>query len=389
MTGRRMNGWSVVRIAAAVALAAGSAAGSMDRLEQEVDAVQRNLRDRAAEVDRISRREDTALLALEAAARSLDRQRREARACREELEELDRRISAIQAAEADLLLRIAAGRQYLSGRLVALYKADRLGVDEGLAFAPSIHEAVTRKAALRYILDRDRRALDELRDHETELAGLQALLTERRARQLALATEYDRRLAAVSRERSGREKALLRLQGDKAAQLAAIEGLQEAARELDRQLQTLSRADAPRAEAAAPGRRLADMKGLLILPVNGKIVSVFGGYRDPQSKTPAFRNGIEIAAERGEPVRAVHAGSVAYAGWFRGYGNVIIIDHGDHFYSVYAHLEETFKSVENRVEAGEVVATAGDSGPMGGAGLYFELRHRDRAVDPLDWLRPG
>jgi septal ring factor EnvC (AmiA/AmiB activator) len=85
----------------------------------------------------------------------------------------------------------------------------------------------------------------------------------------------------------------------------------------------------------------------------------------------------------------VHAGSVAYAGWFRGYGNVIIIDHGDHFYSVYAHLEETFKSVENRVEAGEVVATAGDSGPMGGAGLYFELRHRDRAVDPVDWLRPG
>ena len=176
----------------------------MDRLEQEVDAVQRDLRDRAAEVDRISRREDTALLALEAAARSLDRQRREARACREELEELDRRISAIQAAEADLLLRIAAGRQYLSGRLVALYKTDRLGVDERAgvrAVHPRSRHAQGRPAD---ILDRDRRALDELRDHETELAGLQALLTERRARQLALAAEYDRRLATVSRERSGR-----------------------------------------------------------------------------------------------------------------------------------------------------------------------------------------
>jgi murein hydrolase activator len=389
MTGRRMNGWAVVGVAAAVVLAAGSAAASMDRLEQEVDALQRDLRDRAAAVDRISQREDTALQALETAARSLDRQRREAQACRDELEEIVLRIDAIQAAEADLLVRIQAGRRYLSGRLVALYKVDRLEEGDGLAFAPSIHEAVKRKAALRYILDRDQRALEELRGHEAELARLQALLTERRDRQLALAAEYDRRLAAVSREQSGRERTLQRLQGDKTAQLAAIESLQEAARELDRQVQALSRANAPHAQAAAPGRPLVDMKGLLIFPVDGKIVSVFGGYRDPQSKTPAFRNGIEIAAERGEPVRAVHAGRVAFAGWFRGYGNVLIIDHGDHFHSVYAHLEETFKSVENIVEAGEVVATAGDSGPMGGAGLYFELRHRDRAVDPQEWLRPG
>jgi septal ring factor EnvC (AmiA/AmiB activator) len=379
----------VVRGLIAGALLAGvAAAAAPDRLEQEADAVQRELRDRAAEVDRISRREDTALQAIETAARSLDRQRREARACREELEELDRRIDAIRAAEADLLARIMAGRRYLSGRLVALYRADRLEEGEGPAVASSIHEAVTRKAALRRILERDRRALAELRDHEAELARLQAELAERRIRQLALAAEYDRRLTAVGRERSARERALQRLQSDRASQLAAIESLQAAARELDRQIQALGGASAPRPEGAAGGRPLAELKGLLIFPVDGKIVTVFGPYRDPQSKTPAFRNGIEIAAERGEPVRAVHAGTVVYAGWFKGYGNVLIIDHGDHFHSVYAHLEETFKSVDNRVEAGEVVATAGDSGPMGGAGLYFELRHRDRTVDPLAWLRP-
>ncbi|HSV92089.1 MAG TPA: peptidoglycan DD-metalloendopeptidase family protein [Desulfobacterales bacterium] len=379
----------VVRGLIAAALFAGAAAAAApDRLEQEADAVQRDLRDRAAEVDRITRREDTALQALETAARNLDRQRRDARVSREELEEIDRRIDAIRAAEEDLLARTRAGRRYLSGRLVALYKAERLEEGEGPAFASSIHEAVTRRAALRRILERDRRALVELRDHEVELARLQAELAERRGRQLALAAEYDRRLAAVGRERSARERALQRLQGDRAAQLAAIESLQAAARELDRQIQALGSASAPRPEGASAGRPLAELKGLLIFPVDGKIVSVFGPYRDPQSKTPAFRNGIEIAAERGEPVRAVHAGSVAFAGWFRGYGNVLIIDHGDHFHSVYAHLEETFKSVDNRVEAGEVVATAGDSGPMGGAGLYFELRHRDRAVDPLAWLRP-
>jgi murein hydrolase activator len=384
-----MSGGHVVRAAVLVVLVAASAGASMDRLEQEADAVQRDLRDRAAEVDRITRREDSALQGLEAAARALDRQRREARAVREALEELDRRIIAIQDAEADLLVRIRAVRHYLSGRLVALYKSARSGEGDGLAFAPSMFEAVKRQAALRYILDRDRRALEELRVHDAELSEVQALLTERRDRQLALSAEYDRRLAAVSRERATREKALARLQGDKAAQLVAIESLQEAARELDRQVQALSRSNAARPPRTAPFKPLAEMKGLLIFPVNGRIVNLFGGYRDPQSKTPAFRNGIEIAAERGEPVKAVHPGSVAYAGWFKGYGNVLIIDHGEHFYSVYAHLEEIFKAVENRVEAGEVVATAGDSGPLGGAGLYFELRHRDRALDPLDWLKPG
>jgi septal ring factor EnvC (AmiA/AmiB activator) len=385
-----MSGFGALRLVLVILSAALSLAASLDRLEEEVDAVQRDLRERAVEIDRLVRREGDALQALETAARALDHQQREARACREELQEIDSRIRALGEAETDLLQRIRTCRRYLSGRLVALYKTERVGEAGGLAFAPSMFDAVKQRAALQIILDRDRQTLEELRGHEAELARLQTLLADRRARQLALAAEYDRRLLTVARERTERAKALRRLQSDKAAQLAAIESLEEAARDLDRQVRALSRAgDGARAQAAGPVRPLAEMKGLLIFPVNGKISSLFGSYRDPQSKTQAFRYGIEIAAERGEPVRAVHTGRVAYAGWFKGYGNVLIIDHGEHFYSVYAHLEEIFKSMGNSVEAGDVVATAGDSGPMGGSGLHFELRHRDRALDPMEWLQPG
>jgi murein hydrolase activator len=128
---------------------------------------------------------------------------------------------------------------------------------------------------------------------------------------------------------------------------------------------------------------------LLIFPVKGKILSSYGPYRHSRLNVPAFSNGIDIAAERGEPVRAIYDGTIIYSSWFIGYGNVVIIDHGDHFYSVYAHLEEVFKSVYNRVEAGDVITTARDSGVMGSAGLYFELRHYDRTPDPLDWLKRG
>jgi septal ring factor EnvC (AmiA/AmiB activator) len=194
----------------------------------------------------------------------------------------------------------------------------------------------------------------------------------------------------VNRERSNREKLLARIRVDKAAQLAALDHLEEAARALDLKMRALSRP--PGASAGgphAPARPITASKGLLIFPVKGKIINLYGPYRHPRLNVQAFRSGIDIAAERGEPVRAVHAGTILYSGWFRGYGNVVIIDHGDHFYSVYAHLEDVFKTVENWVEAGDVIATAGDSGAMGAAGLYFELRHHDRPLDPMEWLRPG
>jgi septal ring factor EnvC (AmiA/AmiB activator) len=126
---------------------------------------------------------------------------------------------------------------------------------------------------------------------------------------------------------------------------------------------------------------------LLLPPVKGKIVSLYGSFRHPQLNVPAFRSGIEIAADRGEPVQSVHSGTIIYASWFKGYGNVLIIDHGSSFYSVYAHLEDVFKSIDNPVEAGEVVATVGDSGALGTPGLYFEIRHHGKPLDPLEWFK--
>lgn len=159
---------------------------------------------------------------------------------------------------------------------------------------------------------------------------------------------------------------------------------------LEQKIQSLAQpADAPTGRRSAAVKPITDSKGLLIFPVKGRIVNRYGPYRHPRLNVPTFRNGIDIAAERGEPVKAVHGGIILYSSWFKGYGNVVIIDHGDHFYSVYAHLEDVFKSVDNRVEAGDVIATAGDSGALGATGLYFELRHHDQPLNPMEWLQRG
>ena len=100
-----------------------------------------------------------------------------------------------------------------------------------------------------------------------------------------------------------------------------------------------------------------------------------------------FQNGIDIKSDRGEPILAICSGKIIFSNWLQGYGNLIIIDHGNSYHSVYAHAEELFKKEGELVEPGEVIATVGESGAMTGSPLlYFEIRHQGKPVDPLIWL---
>jgi septal ring factor EnvC (AmiA/AmiB activator) len=382
---------------ASTAAAAGGGAGasppagaSLENLRQEAEAVRRDIEEREAEIDRMIRHEGDVLNALETAAQAIYRHRRQAQALKAELEGLDQKLASTRLAEEDLVRRIRANEAYLSKRLVALYAINRLGTADVLAASASMVEAVKRKAALERILSHDEEVLRTLRAYSSELRELQSELKRHHDEKQTRAADYDRQLTAVNRERSNREKLLARIRNDKATRLAAVDNLQTAARALDLEMKALSRPPGSSADdSPAPLRPITASKGLLIFPVRGKIVNPYGPYRHPRLNVNAFRNGIDIAAERGEPVKAVHAGTILYSNWFKGYGSVVIIDHGDHFYSVYAHLEDIFKSVDNRVEAGDVIATSGDSGAMGATGLYFELRHYDRPLDPMEWLQPG
>lgn len=130
----------------------------------------------------------------------------------------------------------------------------------------------------------------------------------------------------------------------------------------------------------------ASMRGMLPLPIVAPVIGKYGKFLDPKFKTPIQRNGIEIAARKGQQLRAVYSGKVIYSGWFTGYGKIIIIDHGDNYYSMSAHLDKHLKDVGETVESGETIGLAGDTGSLNGTLLYFELRHRGQAIDPLPWF---
>jgi murein DD-endopeptidase MepM/ murein hydrolase activator NlpD len=202
--------------------------------------------------------------------------------------------------------------------------------------------------------------------------------------------ELKKQTSLIAQEKSTRTKLLADIRKQKSLELAAIDELTQAAADLEQKIKLLN---LKKTKAVADKNALQlsfpAYKGLLIMPVKGKIINLFGPYRNPKYNTTNYRSGIDIRADHGEPIRSVFQGKVIYSEWFKGYGNMIIIDHGHSYYTVYAHLEETFKSKGDSVDTGEVIATVGDTGSMTGAKLYFEVRHHGKPMDPLKWLKKG
>jgi septal ring factor EnvC (AmiA/AmiB activator) len=130
------------------------------------------------------------------------------------------------------------------------------------------------------------------------------------------------------------------------------------------------------------------VRGILAPPVEAPVVARFGKVQD-EFGTEIFRKGIEFGARAGDPVLGVADGVVRFAGWFRGYGKIVIVDHGDAYFTVCGHLEEIAVSVGDAVIRGARIGTAGATGSLAGPRLYFEIRRGSEALDPKDWLRGG
>jgi septal ring factor EnvC (AmiA/AmiB activator) len=259
-----------------------------------------------------------------------------------------------------------------------------------MASAESVFDLLKRRKSMEFILKSDEELLNNQHKNLTLLTDLQTRLNEKKQVNEALEADYKQQIAVIQQNKSQRKGLLNDIRQKKSLSLAAIQSLKEAAEELTRTVQSLKKdvEEAPVEEKPVKGSFLA-RKGQLQLPVNGKIVSFFGASTNNEFRVQTFNSGIQVRADRGEPIHAVAPGQVLFADWLKGYGNMIIVDHGHNYYSLYCHTDEVFKKKGDMVEDREVIATVGDTGSLSGPGLYFEIRHRGEPVDPLGWFKKG
>lgn len=305
--------------------------------------------------------------------------------------ELARRQEAVRAAEAEsrtLEQRLQDDQRYAVKRLRAYYKMMVVGRAHILASASNVYDMLAREKAMGRIVAEDEALLTRLAADQSRQAVLVAELKEAQATRLRLQAELTTQAGRLDAEKAQRRVLLDQIRADKSLQTAALDALQRQAQDLERRIAAINREAAATGPALEPNSKpFQELKGLLNLPVSGMMVTRFGAYRNEALNVTHFRSGVDIKTEAGAQVRAVGGGKVLFAEPFRGYGNMVIIDHGDSYYTVYAQLDRLVKLKGQAVAAGEALGTVGDAGLEGFPKLYFEVRHHGKPQDPAEWLK--
>jgi septal ring factor EnvC (AmiA/AmiB activator) len=282
------------------------------------------------------------------------------------------------AAQARLQARLAE----LRPRLAARERLGRSGELQILLASRSLGELVKRRYLMDRILSRDMALLSEAKAALDDRERARSARQREAGRLAELAEEANDRRDQAKARREERETLLAALRSARVFHERAAAEAQVQAGKLAQFVATLP---PPRAGGQGPGG-FAAAKGRLPLPAHGPVTVGFGRVVNPKFNTVTVQNGLDIGAPAGSAVRAIAPGRVVHAGWFKGYGNIVIVDHGDGYHTLVAHLASMQTAMGEDVEAGAALGTVGDSGSLKGPYLYFELREKGRPVDPRPWL---
>jgi septal ring factor EnvC (AmiA/AmiB activator) len=348
-------------------------------------------RDRAAEA---RRRESSLLAELEQIERAIAEKQAEVARLDGRIKRLQSEIEALHG-EIGRLEHSRTGQEAaLARRLRVMYKIHAQGAALPLILSgedPTARASVIRQLGSLAALDA--RLIQEYRVTTDGLADRKGREEARRNELAVLRADTKREQAEVDREAGRRRVLLAKVRDERAYHERMVGELTEASRRLEafiRDLQAKQRRLAkvpPSRTPATPGAGFGALRGRLPWPTDGRIVTGFGTQVHPRFGTRTQRNGVDIEAVEGTEVAAVFPGTVVYTGWFKGYGNLIILDHGSDYYTLYAHVAEIRVKEGDDVRQGQRIGTVGDTGSLAGPRLYFEVRYQGKPQDPEQWLR--
>ncbi|MDQ5848101.1 MAG: peptidoglycan DD-metalloendopeptidase family protein, partial [Pseudomonadota bacterium] len=261
------------------------------------------------------------------------------------------------------------------------------GAPDALRVALSGDNPAALGRTLHYLSHVSRAASAMLEVHRAglgELARLarEAELQRQRMRSVEQSIRADR--DKILKERRERRSVLERVASEIRKNRKEIGALKADETRMARLVEGIGRLIEAVPEAGARREAFSKLRGQLRLPVRGELTRRFGA---PRGAAGTEAKGVFIRAPEGREVRAIAGGRVVYADWMRGFGNLLIVDHGEAYLSIYANNESLLKEAGEAVSPGEAIATTGSSGGNEETGLYFEMRHLGRAFDPLRWVK--
>jgi septal ring factor EnvC (AmiA/AmiB activator) len=373
--GRRRY-WAALLMLLSIVPAHSQTNPDLDRIRADIARLRRRLEDVRAQTQTAERELEAVDLELGIRSGELDIALRIEADLEQQQRDTEGQIAALAA-------QIQQQKTFLTKRLVALYRLGGLSYIRLLLSINGRRDPIEAMSMLTYLASRDSRAIShfdatqqQFRARSAELSARQRNVAE--ARKII---EQRRQAVAVTFARKQRLVALLRREGSQSEQQIAT--LEEKAVRLERLIDVLSRQNA----GVVTAEDIRTVQGALSWPVTGKIVEAFGRQMNPKFATVTFNNGLKIAASPGTEVRAIFPGTVLFSQWFKGYGNLIILDHGNRVFSLYGNLKSPAVAVGDRIRAGQAIAGVGEAEEAQLGYLYFEIRQDNKPEDPQTWLR--
>lgn len=320
---------------------------------------------------------------LEAVDLELDIRTRELQLAVDMQSQLETQAHEIESQIGELTPRLERQKTFLRHRLAALYRLGELSYLRLLLSMNDQRDPIEAVSMLSFLVSHDARSITRFQAERAQLDGQKVQLAARQRELAQTRTMVEERRRSIAAAHRDKERLLASLHQQEEGSEKRIAELEEKAKRLERLIDLLQK----QAGGAVAGADIRSVAGALPWPVAGKVVESFGPHKDARYATVTVNNGVKIAAAPGSEVRAVFTGTVLFSQWFKGYGNLVILDHGNRVVSLYGNLRSPAVNVGDRISAGQALAGVGESEDAKSGYLYFEIRQDNKPEDPQKWLR--
>ena len=353
-----------------------------ERLEQ----LKKKIAETKKKATKAKKEHGSVLKNIEKLDKQLYRKKKERTRIDAQIKEKDQELANLGINIVDQEKNLQTHRDAVTARLRLLYMEGRTGYLKTLFTAETFANAINRMDYIGWVAQREDTLVRQFQEDLTTLQLLRDQQAHARETLLALQGETRDTIKEISWLKRKKRTVLVSLSKEKNTHERTVEDLQRSAEQVDSLLKALDqRFRLAQSKLRKTPGKLPSL-GSFLWPAKGKVVSFFGRQKHPTFDTYVNKKGIEIKAREGSPIRSVSAGKVVYADWLKGYGLVVIVDHTNGFYSLYAHASKLLVAEGNGVTMGQMIGHTGETGVTEDDTLYFELRKGTTPIDPLKWL---
>jgi septal ring factor EnvC (AmiA/AmiB activator) len=353
--------------------------------QQRLSKLTREIENLQSRIRRLERKKSTTLSELDRIAFQKNLTKKEISVSSIRMDQANHELAAIQKTISAMETKLEEERQSIEKILITLYKFGRFNTFQLMLQAEDLGSLLSESKKLGLLARYQEKVIT---DYITTLAQLQSArsaleLKKEEITQLISNAQKKRRELEIQERKY--HSLVREIERNRKTHLKTLEELNERAEQLQILIKKLLKKEISLPIKLVP---LYERKGKLPWPIEGKLITRFGLQKHPRFNTLTINNGIEIAPKKDHlVVKSIHPGKVVYTDYFQGYGNLIIIDHGMNYYSLYGHCSDFLIKKGEFVEAGQPVALIGDISSLKGLSLYFEIRFKTKPLNPLHWLR--